>query len=130
MQADYTRKTQELADARRSFEAERDEARQFSQAELSAIANLNTIDGRIDQYARVDWNAWSHSDPAAAQQAFTQFQLLKDARRETVGYLGTLQQERSSKAEQEVARRIAEGMGRSVPSRVRMTFRPPPYSQL
>src|SRR5687768_12106596 len=41
MQADYTRKTQELAETRRAFEAERAAAEQLSGAELSAQANLN-----------------------------------------------------------------------------------------
>src|SRR5688572_6710404 len=40
MQADYTRKTQELAEARRAFDAERQAMQQFTEAELSAFANL------------------------------------------------------------------------------------------
>ena len=108
MQADYTRKTQELAEARRTFETEREAVQQMTQAEISAFANLNTISSRIDQLSKVDWNAWHDSNPLAAQKAFTQFQLLKDAHRETLGYLGTLREQRTAMAQQENAKRYGE----------------------
>ncbi len=110
MQADYTRKTQELADARRAFEAQRDTIQQASAAELSAHANLTMIDRQIGQYSKVDWNAWYESDAPAAQKAFAQFQLLKDARAQTLGYLGSARQERTIREQQESARRLEEGV--------------------
>lgn len=109
MQADYTRKTQELADARRTFEAEREAVQQAGQAELSAHANLMMIDRQMEQYSKVDWNAWHDSDPFAAQKAFAQFQLLKDARAQTLGTLGSLRQQRTLKEQQDTAKRIEEG---------------------
>jgi len=108
MQADYTRKTQELADARRAFESERKEVQQLTQAELSAHANLNSIDLQIEQFSKVDWSAWQGNDPVAAQNAFARFQLLQNARRETLGYLGSLQEERGSRAQQESEARFQE----------------------
>jgi hypothetical protein len=109
MQADYTRKTQELAEARRAFEAERVSAQQASQAELSAQANLATIDRQMAQFSQVDWNGWHDSDPFEAQKAFAQFQLLKDARAQTLGYLGNLRDERAFHEQQETARRMEQG---------------------
>jgi hypothetical protein len=109
MQADYTRKTQELAEARRAFEAERGNAQQAGEAELSAHANLTLIDRQIGQYSKVDWNAWHDSDPFEAQKAFAQFQLLKDARTQTLGYLGSIRQERTIREQQETAKRLEEG---------------------
>jgi len=109
MQADYTRKTQELAEARRAFEAERGQVEQASQAELSAHANLSLIDRQIGHYSKVDWNAWHDSDPFEAQKAFAQFQLLKDARAQTLGALAQLHQERTLRAQQDTAKRIEQG---------------------
>jgi hypothetical protein len=108
MQADYTRKTQELAEARRAFESECDELRHSTQAELSARGNLANIEYQIDQLSRVDWNAWHDGNPAAAQKAFTRFQLLKDARAETLGYLSSLRQQRTAMAQQEADQRYEE----------------------
>jgi hypothetical protein len=109
MQADYTRKTQELAEARRNLESERTNVQQASQEELSAHANLALIDRQIGQYSKVDWNSWHDSDPFEAQKAFAQFQLLKDARAQTLGYLGSVRQERTIKEQQETAKRLEEG---------------------
>lgn len=109
MQADYTRKTQELADARRTFESERETVQQAGEAELSAHANLMMIDRQMEHYSKVDWNAWYDSDAPAAQKAFAQFQLLKDARAQTLGTLGNLRQQRTLKEQQETAKRIEDG---------------------
>lgn len=109
MQADYTRKTQELAEARRALETERASVQQASEAELAAHANLALIDGQIAQYSKVDWNAWHDSDPFAAQKAFAQFQLLKDAHVQTTGYLGSVQQERAFREQQISAMRLEQG---------------------
>lgn len=109
MQADYTRKTQELAEARRALETERSSVQQASEAELTAHANLALIDGQIAQYSKVDWNAWHDSEPFAAQKAFAQFQLLKDAHVQTTGYLGSVQQERAIREQQISAMRLEHG---------------------
>ena len=109
MQADYTRKTQELADARRALEAERATSQHASDAELSAQANLSLIEGQIAHFNKVDWNAWHDSDPFEAQKAFAQFQLLKDARQQTEHYLGHIRQERTFREQQDLARRLEDG---------------------
>jgi len=108
MQADYTRKTQELAAARRALETERESVQQISQAELSAYTNLQVIDRQIDHFAKTDWNAAFDGDAAAAQKAFIQFQLLKDARRETTGYIEQLRSQRISREQQQTAKRLED----------------------
>ena len=55
-QADYTRKTQELADGRKAFEAERATFQQASQAEIAARAQVVAIDQSLSQYRNVDWD--------------------------------------------------------------------------
>jgi len=105
-QAELARKTQELAEARRVVEAERDAVQRVGQAEISAQANLQLISGRLDQFATTDWNAYFDSDAAAAQKAFVQYQLLKDARQETRNYIEQLRSERVSRAQEEAGRRM------------------------
>ena len=110
MQADYTRKTQELAEARRAFEAERSVSHHATQTERAAEANLALIDQQIGAFSTIDWNGWHDSEPFGAQKAFAQYQLLKDARAQTLAYLGSVQQERTFRAQQETARRLEQGV--------------------
>jgi hypothetical protein len=88
-QADYTRKTQELAEARKAFEAERQSIGQADEQEFNARAAITVLDRQLAQFANVNWNQWQETDPFEAQKAFMQFQQLKDAR--------TNSQNRSSK---------------------------------
>src|SRR5688572_10024557 len=66
-QADYTRKTQEVAKAREALEAERSSIHQASQAEIGALAQVSAIDQRLAQFQGVDWQAWAREDPFSAQ---------------------------------------------------------------
>lgn len=109
MQADYTRKTQELAETRKAFEAERQAAQQADETEMSVRANLALMDRQIGEFSKVDWNAWHDSDPFEAQKQFAQFQLLKDAKVQATNYLSHVQQERTVREQQETAKRLEEG---------------------
>lgn len=108
-QADYTKKTQELAEERKAIKAEREAVQQASAEEMSARANLTLIDQQIAQFHKVDWNAYNDQDPFEAQKAFQQFTLLKDARSQTANYISHVQQERTLKEQQETAKRLEEG---------------------
>jgi len=109
LNADYTRKTQELAEQRKAFETERQAITQADEHEINARGNLAMLDQQIAQYAKVDWRAWNDNDPFEAQKAFQQYQLLKDAKTETTNYLSALRTERTSKEQQETAKRLEEG---------------------
>lgn len=109
MQADYTRKTQALAERERAIEAERTAFQQASAEEMSARANLTLIDQQIAQFQKVDWNAYNDQDPFEANKAFQQFTLLKDARAQTANYLSHVQQERTVNEQREAAKRLEEG---------------------
>ena len=66
-QADYTRKTQELAEHRRALEAERRamaEHRDAMQGELGDRAVLAALDRSLDEYEGVDWDALAQTEPA------------------------------------------------------------------
>lgn len=119
MQADYTRKTQELAAARQAFEAERQQLQQADASEMQARAQIAAIDAQLTNFAKVDWNAWSANDPFAANDAFRQYQLLKDAKAQVHGYLGELTDARTQAQQQEAAKRMEAGaaeLARDIPN--------------
>jgi hypothetical protein len=109
MQADYTRKTQDLAEQRRVFETERQQVGQATHDELNAFAQATSIQQQLAAFQRVDWNAWNDQYPFEAQKAFMQFQQLKDAHQGALGQLQFARQQRLSMAQQETARRIEQG---------------------
>ena len=108
-QADYTRKTQELAEARKAFDAERQSTAQADEGELNARANIALIDRQLAQYQQVNWAQFNDNDPFEAQKAFQNYQLLKDARTTGVTFLQTAQAERTGRQQQETATRLQDG---------------------
>jgi len=100
-QADYTRKTQELATQREQSTAEiaAERARiESDRANIQAVARLTALDDRLNQYHQVNWQELSQQDPVRAQQEFFAFQQLKDARQ---GFVSQIQQHEHQRALQE-----------------------------
>ena len=108
-QADYTRKTQELAESRRAFDTERAQIYQSTQAELNAFAETQNIGRQLAAYQQTNWQAWAQEDPFAAQEHFMHFQTLKDAHQGAMNQLAFLHQQRQAAAKQETDNRIGEG---------------------
>ena len=77
--ADYTQKTQEVAETRKAIEGERAafeqernlaaQSYQRQQANLQAYASLSALDGKLEQFGSVNWQQWSDQDPVEAQKA-------------------------------------------------------------
>jgi len=109
MQADYTRKTQELADNRRAFDTERQQIYQSTQEELNAFAETQSIGKQLAAYQNTNWQAWTQTDPFEAQEHFMHFQQLKDAYQGATNKLAFLSNQRQAAAQQETATRIGEG---------------------
>ena len=108
-QADYTRKTQEVAELRRAVEAERQFVRQTGEAEVAARAQLTAIDQQLAYYQRIDWDAWEDQDPFEAQKGWRQFQQLQNARAQSAGQFAQIAQHRHLVQQQETARLIEDG---------------------
>lgn len=111
MQADYTRKTQEVAEVRKTVEAKLAEAEQHftvSQEVLEARATLLNVDHQLEQYQKVDWNQLEAEDPVGAMSHWRQFQQLEKAKGEISGFLNEQQTKRTEQAEQETANRLRE----------------------
>ncbi len=77
MQADYTRKTQELAEQRKAIQEQRSLVEQASQAELNAYASLTNIDQQLAEYQKVNWDRYEDDNPFEAQKDWRRFQTLQ-----------------------------------------------------
>jgi hypothetical protein len=109
MQADYTRKTQEVAELRRAVEAERAAVREAGAEEASAQARIIALDDQIARFGRVDWDSWENDDPFEAQKGWRQFQQLQQIRGQAAGQLAQLTRQRSLEEQRETARLIEQG---------------------
>lgn len=111
MQSDYTRKTQEVAEMRKSYETKMEEAArhyQTSQEVLEAKAYMLNVDTQLKQYENINWQQLANEDPMGAQQAYMHFQQLKEERGKVANYLTAEEQQRTARAEQDIANRLQE----------------------
>jgi hypothetical protein len=110
-QADYTRKTQELAQTRQQAEqtfAQQQARIEAERANIQAVARLTALDDRLQQYAGVDWQSLSQTDPVRAQQEFFQYQQLKDSRTQFVAQIQQHESQRAMQEQQETARQLQD----------------------
>ena len=106
-QADYTKKTQEVAELRRATETEKvriaEEAKAF-QEDRQEHVQAYALWQQLEQFKNVNWQQLDQEDPLQAQQLFRQYTLLRDAHRDVVGKLQSKQQQRKSVADAETAK--------------------------
>lgn len=108
---DYTRKTQEVAEQRKTVEAKMAEAQaayQTSQEVIEARAVAHHIDSQLKQYENVNWQALENEDPMAAMSHWRQFQQLQQQRGQVAQYLDKTQNDLSEQAKQATAARLRE----------------------
>lgn len=106
-QADYTRKTQELAEQRRALEAERQGLAQRAGADASEDrTQLAVLDHYLTEFEQVDWQAFEATNPQAARQMWAKFEDLAQTRER----LAEAVTHGESRAELQRAREAAERM--------------------
>lgn len=108
-QADYTRKTQELAEHRRALEADRAALAEAAHAHAGASQDrirLAALDHQIEEFQGIDWEAYAAEEPQAAQALWARFQGLGEAR-ERLAYAVSHADERE---QLQAARETAEAM--------------------
>lgn len=111
MQADYTRKTQEVSELRKAAETRQAEAETFynvSQEVLEARATLLNVDAQLKQYSEMNWQQLENEDPVGAMSAWRHFQQLKEVKGNIGGFLDQQQNQMSEKAKLETANRLRE----------------------
>lgn len=110
-QQDYTVKTQDLAKQRTEFEAAQQEfvaRQQFQQQHIEAVAKVISIDERLDQFQKLDWNALTDADPVQALKLDRQMRELQQQRAQQVDGLQQSQARLTFEQQQVIARRQQE----------------------
>nr|PZN71122.1 MAG: hypothetical protein DIU57_21390 [Pseudomonadota bacterium] len=111
MHADYTRKTQEVAEQRKALEQQRQQFEQYvkvQQEHIKDLARLHALDEQLEQYRNLNWDQIWQQDPTQHSRLIQQFNLLKDARERLVGEITQRDQQRALEAQQELAKRAEE----------------------
>ncbi len=106
--ADYTQKTQQVAEMRRNVEAMKaaTEAEAAISAEvIDAKVTLKALDREIEAYQQINWLEWQRQDPDAAQRNRWAYDDLLQKRQQAAGELSAKEQ---SLAAQQRERTIAE----------------------
>lgn len=109
-QADYTRKTQEVAQQRTELQERSRTLQQQAetqQAFIKEIAKVEALNDAIAQYENLNWNELRRQDAATTDQLWFQYQQTMVARGKAVAELQQKQTERSQTAAQE-AKRLSE----------------------
>ena len=111
MQADYTRKTQEVAEQRKAVEAEQQRFQQnaaLHQQAMQEIARVTAIDDRLQQFSQVNWAQLANENPVQALQLQGEYQQLQAARGQLVGAITQKQQQVIAAQQQETAKRYQD----------------------
>jgi hypothetical protein len=112
MQADYTRKTQELAEQRRHVEQHVQSLSQqaeLQQATLEHRVNLRTVEQQLHQFSNTDWSNYSAQYGAdATAAAMASWQQYRDAKAELEGAIAKTETETRQMSERSSANAIAQ----------------------
>lgn len=110
-QADYTRKTQELAAHRRALEADRQAVAAHAQAVGQASGEqvqLAALDHQLAQMRGVDWRAYAAQDPEAAQALWGRCQGMVQERQGLAHSIAQRATQGRIQAAQQAASRMAQ----------------------
>ena len=106
--ADYTQKTQAVAEQRKELEGDRERFQQAIKMQTQfteADTAIRVIDSQLAQFEGIDWNTWSQQDPMNAPQAQLQMGALREQRGQAVQNLQRMQAEAQQAESQEITRR-------------------------
>lgn len=121
-QADYTRKTQEVAQERQTIEQQRQQAEQAIQQVAQfqkEYAELSTINSQIERLSKLDWNEVINENPVEAMKLQARFNELRMQRDNIAGNINNLQATIEQQRQAEMARAIQEGeavLARDIPN--------------
>lgn len=121
MNADYTQKTQAVAEERRQVAAEREQnQRQVrdQQQYMQEMAAVVAVDQQLAQYNALDWNALIESDPVRAMQLQQQQKALEGRRATAIQSLTQKQQQFALDKQHSFAKQVqdaADYMKREIP---------------
>lgn len=108
MQADYTQKTQALAEERRQFQAHTVEQQQKQQQYVQEVAKVVAIDDQLAAYANLDWNTLIAQDPQQALIYQQQQRTLESQRSAALNSLTQKQQQAALAEQQGIAKQAQD----------------------
>ncbi len=114
MQADYTRKTQEISNTRKELEeraARLDQQFSASEEYLDARADLRTVAKELERFEAFDWSAYQQArltDPLQADEAWNYAQHLRAQKAQLEGVVQQHESSRTASVQQEIAKRMQE----------------------
>jgi hypothetical protein len=114
LEAGTTKKFQEAAEIRKVIEAEREQATQlskFAREHTDLLADARSVSRELERMGQIDWQAYSDSDPVAAQKALARMMTLQNAQSRIAGALqdaaGKMTQAEAALRQQQVERGVA-----------------------
>ena len=111
-QSDYTRKTQEVAEQRKSIEQQQQEFQrnvQVQQQFMQDHAQLYALDSQIQQFSNLNWDEMISNDPVEAMKLDRQYRTLMEMRGQATTRIQQAQHELTLKSQQETAARLEQG---------------------
>lgn len=114
MHADYTKKTQTVAEKAKALEAREaqiEERLKVTDEELDMRASLKGVNAEIERFKGFDWNAYQQArqaDPFAADEAWNYAQHIRAQKADLESKIGAAQQTRTQQAQRDLAKRIEE----------------------
>lgn len=112
MQADYTRKTQEVAEFRKQAEAERQSfevERQVHMQNLQEVATMRAIEMQLQNFSQVNWQQLADQDPVQAMKLDHQMRALQSQREQLRASVSQRHEQFTQAQQHEAARQLAEG---------------------
>lgn len=109
--ADYTQKTQAVAEERRQVEAERASVRQQAEQQqqyIKELATVHALDAQLEQFKQIDWMAASREDPVGTQQLQIQYQALQQQRAQAAEAVTQKQQQHALEEQRALATQYQE----------------------
>lgn len=95
-QSDYTKKTQEVAEQRKSIETQKQQAEVAIQAVTQfqkEFTELSMVNNDLDRFAGFDWNAAINESPVDAMKLQMKYQELVQQKQDLTGRINNIQQE-------------------------------------
>ena len=111
--ADYTRKTMEVAEKRKAIEAREAEINaesEFRRENFKDVARLQRLDEQIEAIGKIPQEQWEKLTPEKSAELTRRLLLAKDQRDRLAGDLYQKSQQKALKAQQEKAKRIEDGL--------------------
>lgn len=111
MQADYTRKTQEVAEERKAIAAAKEAVeleKRVHFENMQEVATIRAIEMQLQNFAQINWQQLADSDPVQAMKLDRQMRDLQSQREQLSASVAQRHQQFTQKQQQEAARQMEE----------------------